>query len=139
MAYRDYIIHNFKWKVFSMVLAALTWFTISSRFEKGKASGQYPVVSTIPGSFPEVPVRLLTALDNADSFKIEPAKVTVEISGPEKQVKQLQLREVYAFADLTDPGGERVFRRAVQVRLPAEFKVLNVISPSVSVERITSK
>ncbi len=66
MAYRDYILHNFWWKLLSVLLASLTWLTIETAFQKDQNLRETPVVTSSRRIFPAVPVTLMTSAVNAN-------------------------------------------------------------------------
>lgn len=136
MTLRDVILHNFRWKALSLVLAVLTWLAINASFHQGS-----PVVPSYHRLFSEVPVTWLAGAANTNRYKITPETVTISagsaVSG--RELENLQLRDIHAFIDVSDADELRQFRRPVHIQLPIELKVfVESYSPSnVTVERIT--
>ena len=141
MSLRNYIVDNFGWKLFSLLLAALTWVTIKTAFqrdeEKQAQSQASPVIATLHRTFSNAPVMLLTAPGSVNRFKVTPSSVSVDVSGPEKDLKDLQLRDMQAFVDLTDAQDERQLRRPIQVKLPKDLTA-SLNTTNALVERITN-
>ena len=73
MAFRDYILHNFWWKLLSLLLAALTWLTIETAFKKEETLRDTPVVTgSSSRSFPSVAVTLLSSAANTGRYTVTP-------------------------------------------------------------------
>lgn len=138
MAMRDYVLHNFWWKLLSLLLAALTWLTIRTALEREQALRQSPLVSRYERSFMDVPVTLVTAATNASRFRIEPATTTVDVSGPADQLQKLQKGDIHAYIDLSDVGDEKQLRRSIKAQVPGELKVDKIEPASTTVERIST-
>lgn len=136
MAMRDYILHNFWWKLLSLLLAALTWLTIQTALQRER--NLPPVVGSYSKTFPAVPITLMTAPTNTSRFNVTPTTVKVDISGPEDQLSKLQESDVHAFVDLTDVGDEKQLRRPIQAQVPKGLKVDSLQPANASVERISN-
>ncbi len=138
MASRDYILHNFWWKLLSLLLAALTWLTIETAFQKDEARRQSPMVNTHMRPFAAVPITLLTPVTNTNRFKVNPTTVSVEVNGEATELYALQVQDIEAFVDVTDAGDQKEFRRPIRVRVPGNLKVGSLNPTNASVDRITS-
>lgn len=138
MALREYILHNFWWKLLSLLLAGLTWLTIETAFRKDETLKETPVVTTSKRSFPSVAVTLMTAAGNSNRYIIHPALAYVVVSGTLPDLEKLQPRDVKAFVDIIEAGDEKEFRRNIQAQVPGDLKVVSVNPTNASVERITS-
>jgi YbbR domain-containing protein len=139
MAKRELITKNFRWKMLSLLLAALAWVVISTTLNKDQILRQSPVITTSERQFTSIPITLLTAASNTNQFKVTPSFVDIKVNGKKDELERLQLREVTAFVDLTGTPDEEQFRRNIQVRVPREFTVASgAIEPAfVFVERVT--
>lgn len=137
MAARDYILNNFWWKLFSLLLAALTWFTIQTVLERDQTLVQSPITTVSTREFPAVPIHLMATTYNTNRFRPIPPEVTVELSGSADVLKGLDLKEITAFVDVTDIGEEKLVRRDVHVEASRNLKIVSIKPPNVSVERIT--
>jgi mRNA-degrading endonuclease toxin of MazEF toxin-antitoxin module len=138
MAFRNYIFDNLKWKLLSLLLAALTWLTITTAVQKDETSQKSPVVTSSKVAFPMVPVTLMTSALNTNRFKVTPTMVLVEVSGKTNEVANLQINEVHAFVDVTDMKDETQMRKPVQTQVPGNVKVSTINPQNVLVERITT-
>lgn len=137
MMLRDYILHNFWWKLLSLLLAGLTWLTIETAFRKDEARRESPV---IPGAsvriFAAVPITLLAATTNTNRFRVDPSTVPVEITGNSNELFRLQMEEIKAYVDISDAGEQKEFRRPIQTQVPGDLRATPLIHTNVSVERI---
>jgi len=140
MASRNIILHNFGWKMLSLALAALTWLTIETKFQRNAKSAeeskQAPLTTTSKRTFP-APITLLASPLNTNHYKVSPEIVSVDVGGEEQELKLLQLREVQAFVDLSDVQDEKQLSRPIQVRIPKGFSLVTNDPVNASVERIT--
>ncbi|MDB6022529.1 MAG: YbbR family protein [Pedosphaera sp.] len=138
MAAPDYILHNFWWKLLSLLLAALTWLTIQTALQRDETLRQTPVVGSFSRTFPAVPVTLLTSATNANRYLPDVQTVSVDISGPADQLQKLQEREIHAYIDVSDAGDEKQFRRPIQAQVPRDLKIDSLMPVNTKVERITT-
>ncbi|EEF62916.1 CdaR family protein [Pedosphaera parvula] len=139
MAARDYILHNFWWKLLSVLLAALTWFTIQTAFQKDQTLRQSPVITTSTRSFASIPIILQTSAANTNRYRISPVTVTVEVSGTADVLEKLQTKQIQAVVDVSEAAEEKEFRKDIQVQVPKDLKVVSTKPIYVSVERITGQ
>ena len=137
MAARNNILNNFWWKLFSLLLAALTWVTIQTVLERDQTLVQSPITTVSTREFPSVSLHLMASSFNTNRFRTIPPDVTVELSGSEDVLKGVEAKEITAFVEVTDIGDEKLTRRDVHVMSPRNLKLGGVRPPNVSVERIT--
>jgi YbbR domain-containing protein len=139
MAFRDYITNNFWWKLLSLLLAAFTWLTIQTGFERDENLRQSPVVTTSMRHSPAVPITVLTAPGNQNQYAVDPPAVSVDIFGSEQALKKLEEKEVHFYVDMTDSTGqEKKVRRAVHGLVPPGLTITNQDPINVTVERLNS-
>jgi YbbR domain-containing protein len=81
MRLRDLVLHNFWWKLLSLLVAVLMWLTIQTAFRRDQALRESPVMNSDTRSFPLVPVTILTSTPNPYHYDADPVTVAVEISG----------------------------------------------------------
>ncbi|MDB6016152.1 MAG: YbbR family protein [Pedosphaera sp.] len=139
MAKRDLILHNFWWKLLSLLLAALAWFTIETLLKKDQSqTAQSPVVTVSTRAFPAVPITLMMSPYNTNQFRLNPPTVSVTVSGGADELEKLQDQQITAFVDLTKIEDEKEVRKDVQVRVTNDFKVVSFRPAVINVERITT-
>ena len=137
MAARNNILNNFWWKLFSLLLAALTWITIQTVLERDQTLVQSPIITVNTREFPSVPLHLMASSFNTNRFRTIPPDVIVELGGSEDVLKGVEAKEITAFVEVTDIGDEKLTRRDVHVVAPRNLKLVGVRPANVSVERIT--
>ena len=138
MALRDYILHNFWWKLSSLLLAALTWLTIQTSFRRDQNLQETPVVTSSKRTFPAVPVTLLNSPANSNRFHIDPTTVAVDVSGTASELSRLQETQIRAYVDVSNAGDEMQFRRNIQAQVPGGLKVEHLAPAYTQVERLPS-
>lgn len=138
MAARDYLLHNFWWKLLSLLLAGLTWLTIQTALQREQSLRQAPVVGTFSRTFNAVPITLLTASTNNSRFRIDPATTRVDVSGPADVLQKLQEHDIHAYIDLSDVGDEKQLRRNIQAQAPRDLKVDKLDPTYTTVERVSN-
>jgi YbbR domain-containing protein len=138
MARRDYILHNFWWKLLSLLLAALTWLTIQTEFEKDQDLRETPVMTSSARIFPAIPINLLGAPGTLKRYKLDPATVSVEVSGSADELSRLREQDIFVYVDIRNAGDEKQFRRTIQAHVPHDMSVEHLSPFSTRVERISS-
>jgi YbbR domain-containing protein len=138
MARRDYILHNFWWKLLSLLLAALTWLTIQTEFEKDQDLRETPVVTSSARIFPAISINLLTAPGTLKRYQLDPATVSVEVTGSADDLSRLREQDIFVYVDIRDAGDEKRFRRTIQAHVPHDMSVGHLSPFSTRVERISS-
>jgi YbbR domain-containing protein len=135
MAARDLVFNNFWWKLLSVLLAALAWITIDATLRKD--SEQTQVITSSHREFTPIPITLLTSPRNTNQFRINPALVSVDISGNADDLKKLQIDQIEAFVDATTIQDEKEVRKEIQVRTPPDVRVEKVEPAFADLERIS--
>ena len=138
----DFVVHNFGWKLISLVVAGLTWITIDKAFHRDEKRvenlKEAPVIGTFTRKFPEVPITVLTSAANTNRYQVTPLAVEVELSGDnEADLKNLPPSKVVATVDLTGATDEKEFRRRISVQAPAPHIRVSGYAPAMAgVERV---
>jgi len=131
---RHLFLDDFWLKLFSFVLAVLTWLTVSFAIQKE--------VTPIPNltlekngrrPFPRLPVAVLSSAADVRNFKVEPSEVQVTVEGDAKLLKSLQSRDIRVMVDLTGIESATELRARVQVSTPANVSHIQVDPPEVKV------
>ena len=114
--FKRYVLHNFGFKVLSLVLATGLWFMIARDEQPAEVEIHAPIV------FQHVPQHL-----EISSEAVPEAQIRVR--GPERMVRQLKVNEVQAEIDLTGvKSGERTFDlTSHQVRHPRDIEVVQIV------------
>src|SRR5262245_9396943 len=94
MAWRDLIWHNFWWKVASLILAILVWFTV----RPGDWSAETRDRATeTTRRFDGLPVRVMTDAADAFQYRVVPDNVMVVIRGARTAIARLSERDIDTF------------------------------------------
>ena len=137
MPFRDYILNNFWWKLLSLMLAALTWLTIRTAFERDQTLQESPVVTSSTRSFPALPITLMTSSTNPNHYRVEPSTIAVDVSGTEIDLKKLQEKDVHLYVDISNVGDEKQVRRKIEAQAPRDLKITGLSLAYANVERIS--
>ena len=114
--FQRYVLHNFGFKLLSLVIATGLWLMISPDEHPAEVAVRAPIV------FQNVPPQL-----EISSEMIPEAQIRVR--GPERVIRQLRSNDVHAEIDLTGvKPGERTFDLTSQlVRHPRDLSVVQVV------------
>lgn len=141
--FQDFVVHNFRWKLVSLALAALTWITIDKAFHRDETRvenlKEAPVVGSFTRKFPEVPVTVLTAATNTNRYRVTPLTIAVELSAHnETELQNLPPEQIQAVVNLTSASDEKELRRRISVKSPSTNITITGYSPDMaSVERVS--
>src|SRR4051812_38968633 len=89
MAKRDYILHNFWWKVTSLLLAVIVWFVAYSGDQPGTER-----------SFPSHSLSVMRDATDKRPIRVTPSEVDVTVSAPILEVTRLTDGDIQTFIDL---------------------------------------
>jgi YbbR-like protein len=141
MASRNFILHNFGWKLLSLLLAGLAWLTIETNFQRDEIKKQdsriSPVITVSQRNFPAVPLALLTPAGGTNRFKVSPLTVSVELRGGAEDLSRLELADIEALVDVANVTDEMKVTRKIRVNVPRDFEVVSIDPRDAVVERIT--
>ena len=103
-----HISNNYWLKLFSLVLATLIWFVISSNFRSAETPLKLAPFKT--GGFREFrrPVVVMMSARNVQPFQVEPPEVTVKVLGEPTVLDKLREDDIEVYVNLMnvqDPHG----------------------------------
>ncbi len=131
---RELFLKDFWLKLFSFVLAVLTWFTVWFALERQGAP--VPSLALAPVDkfiYANLPIVVLSSAENVRSFRVSPKEVEVTIQGSGKALRDLQARDIRALVDLTGvPPGTNVNKR-IEISVPAGITLMRVEPTEVQV------
>jgi YbbR domain-containing protein len=122
---RNLVFEDFWLKLFSLVLAVLTWLTVT--FASNKEIGTESRV------FSNLPVTILASAENVHNFKVSPHEVEIMVRADPKTLQSLQSKDVRAIVDLTGVAAARVLHKRIEVSVPAGVTCLRVAPEAVQV------
>jgi hypothetical protein len=125
MALRDFVLHNFRWKLIALFLAMLVWSVIKFALYKEVMASRNQYLSAQS-------VMVLKSPGDSRTFRIDPAAVDLVIQAS----KQLAADDVEVYLDLTTvPEEANTALKQVLVRSPEPIKVVRTEPAYILVER----
>ncbi|HVY71703.1 MAG TPA: CdaR family protein [Verrucomicrobiae bacterium] len=136
MPWRSYIVHNFWWKLLSILLATLIWLAIHSSID-GDVRFTPATNSSLPVEFVNLPITVLTVAADLRGFKVSPDMVSVTLAGDPETLKKVRPRDIQVFVNLTERRDMEAASQRIQVIQPPGTVVTQVTPPFVRVERVS--
>jgi len=122
---RNLVLEDIWLKLFSLALAILIWFTVTFVSQKDVRTDTRVLVN--------LPVSLLSSVEDVHNFKVNPDRVKVTVQGDFETLQRLQSEGVRARVDLTGIAAVRELRKPVEVSVPAGVAFLRVVPDHVQV------
>ena len=119
----DWMTKDFWWKLFSLVLAVVIWVTVYKIREEPVVPA---AVTGVPLTYGSLPVLVFSAASDVRDFRVQPATVSVKVSGPADVMAVLQANQIHPVVDLTDITGKRNLKRRVEVSTPPGVTLVSV-------------
>jgi YbbR domain-containing protein len=122
-ALREWLIHDFGWKIFSLLLAAAIWLTVHRVLtEPNSAVAPHGTTTT----YDNLPVQLVSTKADVHSYRLLRPAVKVTVSGTPEVMAVLQASQVHATVDLTDIEASRDLRCRVDISTPPGVTLVSV-------------
>lgn len=140
MTFRHLCLHNWRWKLFSVLLASAIWFFVDRSLPQGTIIRKNPV-SGVAEFQSRCAIKLLTGGQDLGSFKLEPAEAEVTLTGEFRVLQELDWRNVKVFIELGEANGNGAssvseFERLLQVHLPTNITLVTLEPSSVRIRRL---
>jgi YbbR domain-containing protein len=119
---RDWIIKDFYWKAFSLLMAIGIWLTVRHESE-AEISTPADLKSN---TYANVPITVVSANTDVQQAKITPQTVTAIVSGSPDIINQLEREQIHAFVDLTGLNSAENLPRNVEISLPRGATVIEI-------------
>jgi len=132
MTLRDIFIKDVGWKLFSLVLAMVIWFMVRPVSREPAKSGN-PLVASVPRTFTNLPVVVMSSAADVRAFKVRPDAVRVTVSGRREIVDALTERDLRVTVDLTGIESTRGLQARVTVAVPPGVTFIAARPPEVDV------
>ena len=118
---RNLVFDDFWLKLFSFILAVLTWFTVNSMAtqKEGLSMGTHPATPVRQIQISNLPVIILSSAQDVRSFHVSPSVVEVTVQGDAKTLATLQSTDIRVLVDLTGIGAAHDLRKRIEVSTPA--------------------
>jgi len=132
MTLQDIVTKDVGWKIFSVVLATVIWFTVRPVGREG-AKPVNPLVGSVPRTFTNLPVVVMSSAADVRAFRVNPDMVNVKVSGSSDVVAALTERDISVRVDLTEIESARGFQARVVVAVPPGVTFIKATPPQVDV------
>lgn len=116
MTLRDIVTKDVGWKVFSLVLATVVWFTVRPVGREARTAN--PLIGSVPRTFTNLPVVVMSSAADVRAFRVNPDMVNVKVSGSSDVVAALTERDISVRVDLTEIESARGLQARVVVAVP---------------------
>jgi YbbR domain-containing protein len=130
---RRLLFRDFWLKLFSLILAVLTWTIVSLAITRD--AGPTTVLTNNPlpeRTYYNIPIKVVFAAQDVRSVRIDPTAIQITVRGEGKVLEALQSRDIRAEIDLTGIQG-RAFRKRVDITLPEGIVKVQVVPADVEV------
>lgn len=117
---RSLLFKDFWLKLFSLVLATMTWFIVNAAVQN-KASPAAPL-SLAPVErkvFSNLPVMVMSSAEDVRSVRVSPKEIEVTVRGDPKILNTIQSKDIRVLVDLTGIQAAHDLRKRVEVSTPA--------------------
>ena len=135
MAFRDYLPHNFKWKMASLLLSILIWFIITLAMKSNLTNLRFPFGDGMTRTFFRHGINVITSASDPRQFTIAPQEVNVTVRSSAVNLDELTDADLEVFVNLTGMMEEEKIV-SIQVGRPNFVSVVKVDPPAVRVVRI---
>ena len=120
------ISNNFWLKLFSLVLATLIWFVISSNFPSAETRVDLgPFRPNAARDFRR-PVVVMMSANNVQAFKVDPTEVSVKVLGEQSVIDKLRPEDIEVYVNLQNAQNLKEGSFRVEVAAPREITVQQV-------------
>ena len=122
---RHLFLDDFLLKIFSLGLAVVVWLIVTFASQKQAWS--------TPRVFYNLPVIVLSSVEDVRNFKVSPDEVIVTVEGDAKTLQNLQSKDIRAMVDLTGVAAARDLRKRIEVSVPPGVTHIRVAPEEVQV------
>jgi len=132
MALRDLATKDLSWKLFSLGLATVIWFTVQAvRQEAISPLGQSDAWEI--RTFANLPVLVVSATADVRELRVNPSIVQATVTGRPEIMAALQPSEIHVTVDLGDIETEEDLSRRVEVSAPPGVALVRVLPQEVNI------
>ena len=139
MAFPNFILANFRWKLVAFALALAVWFTVRFSLLGDIRPGWF--VATEEPNYSSIPVQTLTVPGDQRVFQISPREVEVRVKRLSSRADRiLSAADIRAFVIVSEVSLVADISRVMEVTVhaPDGFGIVAVNPASVAVEQISA-
>jgi len=124
---------DLRWKLISLLIAAVIWGAVDNITRSRSAGVENPLSPRVEHTFSRLPVVVVSSAADVRECKVQPDSVSVTIRGAQEMMTQVTEREIEVRVDLTDIESARSLRKRVIVSTPPGVTFLSVDPAEVEV------
>ncbi len=130
-AFRIWLVDDFGWKLFSLVLAIAIWLTV----HKILLESATPIESAggSPVTYGNLPVLIVAAAADVHLYRVTPESVKVTVTGSREAIATLSANQIRVTVDLTGIDSATDLKRSVNVSVPSGVTVVSVEPANVGI------
>lgn len=129
---RDFLTKDTGWKLFSLGLAVILYFTVRAVRQSSGDTGR-PLEVRATHTYRGVPVLVMSSASDVRAFKVSPATVQVTVRGRPEILTQLQEEDLRVTVDLTGIEAAQNLKKRVHVSAPPGITLVEVVPAEVNV------
>ncbi len=130
MVLPDALARNYGWKIGSLLMAVVIWYSIHRSVKEDTAGGDAGF--RITREF-DLPITVMTSATETRTFLIRPRSVRVTVRGYAKALTNLQATNIRVYVDLVALQGTSASTCKVQVHLPPSLTLVRANPDEVQV------
>lgn len=128
---RDLFIKDWGWKLFSLLLAVIIWFTVHRILQGTAIQPGADGVNLV--TYGNLPVDVISTKADVREYRPLQSTVTVTVSGSSEAIGKLQANQIHAIISLSDLEGVNDTKQRVEVSVPAGITVISIKPESIGV------
>ena len=136
MTLRALLINNWRWKLFSLLIAWAVWFYIRNSISGDVGVLRVKSTGAASGDFVhEFPISVLTSPGDTNNYRLDPASVGVTVRGDFLLLQELDWSEFRVYVNLSHAPEIAVSAHVVSVTPPSGIQVVSIEPAAVLVRR----
>jgi len=128
---RNLFIQDWGWKLFSLLLAVIIWFTVHGILQE---STQAPAAGdTSRVTYGSVAVEIVSSQADVREYRPLQPTVSVTVSGDPEIIGTLQANQIHGLIHLDDLANVNTAKQRVEISVPAGITVVSIKPESIGV------